>query len=307
MRPATVAELAERYGVPAPQSEPDDDFGVFLAAYDGICDLIRSPDDLRRLFLELAEDGADEDCVWLEPHVFPPLLSRHLGDPVGVLELMVDAATQAARAVGVGIGLLLSADRSRGPADALRWAKEAARWAGRGVTTFGLAGDEARYPPGPFREAFAAARDAGLLAVPHAGELAGPHSVRQALTALRPDRLAHGVRIVEDAGLVAAVRDGGVVCDVCPTSNVTLGLYRSLAAHPLPRLLSAGVLVSLNADDPVLFDTSIGTEYERARDEIGLSDEQLAEVARVSVEWSAAPADIKRAARDGIAAWLSDG
>ena len=305
MRATTMRELADRYATTPPDPSPGGGFDQFLSVYDAVCDLIRSGDDLRRLVTEVAEDARSEGCVWIEPHVFPPLLSRRLGDPVGILELMVDAAADAARATGVGIGLLVSADRGRGPEDALYWARQAARWAGRGVTSFGLAADEARHPPGPFARAFAAAREAGLLCVPHAGELAGPEAVREALTALRPHRLAHGVRAVDDASTLAMVADAGVTCDVCPTSNVVLGVVPSIPAHPLRRLLEAGVAVSLNADDPLLVEASIADEYATARDRMGLDDEDLAGMARASVDASGAPETTKRRARDGIAEWLT--
>ena len=304
MRPSTVSELADRAGVPVPVFRRGQGFGGFLAAYDAVCDLIRSPEDLRRLFVEVAEDARRDGGVWTEPHVYPPLLSRHLGEPIAVLEMMVDAAAEAARSTGVGIGLLVSADRSRAPGEARRWAAVAARFAGRGVTTFGLAGDESRHPAAPFAPAFAAARDAGLLCVPHAGELAGPDAVRDTLAALQPHRLAHGVRVAEDPAVMASVADAGVVCDVCPTSNVTLGVYPSIADHPLPRLVAAGVPVSLNADDPLFFDTSLAGEYHRARTVFLFSDAVLARIARTSIDASAAPPEVKAAARAGITAWL---
>ena len=307
MRPSTVAELAAGLGVPVPAFRRNEGFAGFLAAYDAVCDLIRSPADLARLFVEVAEDGRRDGCVWMEPHVYPPLLSRHLGDPEAILEMMVEAAAAATGATGVGIGLLVSADRGAGPDEAQRWASLAARFAGRGVTTFGLAGDESRHPAGPFAPAFAVARRAGLLCAPHGGELAGPDAVRDTLARLRPHRLAHGVRIAEDEALMHAVVDGGVTCDVCPTSNVRLGIYRSIGDHPLARLIAAGVQVSLNADDPLFFGSSLAGEYELARRDLGLSDEVLAGIAVTSIAASAAPTDEKAVARAGIGAWVDNG
>ncbi len=141
--------------------------------------------------------------------------------------------------------------------------------------------------------------------MPHAGELSGPEAVRAVIAALNPHRLGHGVRIAEDPATSTAVAAAGIVCDVCPTSNVILGVSESFAAHPLPRLLDSGVRVTLNADDPLLFGTSLGEEYSRARREFGLSDDELAGIAGTSVDAAAAPANIKAAAREAIAAWLS--
>ena len=177
---------------------------------------------------------------------------------------MLDALRRAAGATGVGLGLVVAANRTEPPAEALALAQLAARYAGRGVVGFGLAGDEANGPAAPFTEAFAVARAAGLLSTPHAGEHAGPASVRAALDALGARRIQHGVRAVEDPDLVRRLADEGVCLDVCPTSNVQLGVVPSLEAHPLPALVQAGVAVSLNADDPVIFGSGLLDEYELA-------------------------------------------
>ncbi len=153
--------------------------------------------------------------------------------------------------------------------------------------------------------AFAVARAAGLRCVPHAGELAGPGSVADALDLLHADRIMHGVRAVEDAGLVARLAERGICLDVCPTSNVMLSISPSLDRHPLPQLLAAGVACSVNADDPLLFGTSILGEYQLCRDELGLSDPQLADVARSSLRASAAPGTLVRSALAAVDAWLA--
>ncbi len=170
---------------------------------------------------------------------------------------------------------------------------------------FGLANDEAAFPPEPFAPAFAIAREAGLLPVPHAGELAGPESVRGALDALHARRLGHGVRAVEDPDLVARLAREQVCLDVCPTSNLLLAVVADLAEHPLPRLLRAGVPCSINADDPLLFGSGLLEEYTVARDGMGLDDGQLAVVAASSIRHSGAPSERRAAALAGIDAWLA--
>jgi adenosine deaminase len=172
------------------------------------------------------------------------------------------------------------------------------------VVAFGLAGDEARYSPEPFAEAFTIARDAGLISAPHAGELAGPASVRAALDALGAQRIAHGVRAVEDPALLARLAAEGVVLDVCPTSNLALGVVESLSAHPLPMLLHAGVRCTLNADDPLLFGPGLLEEYATARTTLALTDHQLAATARTSIEASGAPHTIVEKAITLIGDWL---
>ncbi len=201
MRPATLAELAERDGVTVPAVDSFSSFETFMQLYMAACDVLRTPDDVARLVREVVEDAAAAGAIWVEPATYP---RRHaqLGSEEAVLEIMLDAARSAEAATGVGVGFVVTADRSQGVADAMRQAQVAARYAGRGVVAFGLAADESRYPPEPFAEPFALARRAGLISAPHAGELSGPASVRGALAALRADRLAHGVRAVEDPELV---------------------------------------------------------------------------------------------------------
>ena len=183
-------------------------------------------------------------------------------------------------------------------------ARLAARYAGRGVVAFGLASDEALFPPAPFAEAFSIALSAGLLSTPHAGELAGPESVQGALDQLKAHRIQHGVRAIEDPALVERLALAGVCLDVCPTSNLLLGVVSDLAAHPLPALLAAGVRCSLNADDPLLFGVGLADEYLIGREALGLDDATLAGVAANSIQASGAPAGLKRSALRGISEWL---
>jgi aminodeoxyfutalosine deaminase len=143
-------------------------------------------------------------------------------------------------------------------------ARYAARYRERGVVGLGLGGLEAQYPPEPYARAFALAREVGIASVPHAGEVAGAASIRGALEELGADRIRHGIRAVEDPGLMRELAGRGTVLDVCPISNLSTGAVRSLAEHPLPQLLAAGVRCSLSTDDPAMFDTDLGREYEVA-------------------------------------------
>ena len=139
-----------------------------------------------------------------------------------------------------------------------------ARYRDRGVVGVGLGGLEAEYPPEPYAEAFTLAHSLGLGSVPHAGEVAGAASVRGALEALGADRLRHGIRAEDDPGLVREIAGRGIVLDVCPLSNLRTGAVASLAEHPLPRLVAAGVLCSISTDDPAMFDTDLTRDYEAA-------------------------------------------
>jgi adenosine deaminase len=164
------------------------------------------------------------------------------------------------------------------------------------VTGFGLAGDEAGFPPGPFAGAFARAHDAGLGLTVHAGEWAGPASVRAALDLPVPvARLGHGVRAVEDPALVAELAERGTVLEVCPTSNVVLGAYPSYAEHPFPVLRAAGVKVTLGSDDPPYWDASIKGEYGVAAEAWGLDEPALLGITHTAVEGAFVPGDLRAA------------
>lgn len=305
MRPSTLAELAAAAGVPVPPVRGYGSFTAFADMYVAACDVIRSEADLRRLVDEVVADAADDGAAWVEPALYVPRHRSRLGSDDHILEVVLDELAQAGARHGVGTGLVVAADRTVDPDEAAEQAHLAARHARSGVVGLGLANDEVGFPPDGFVEAYAVARDAGLLSVPHAGELEGPASVWGALTALGADRVQHGVRAVEDPALVELLADRGTCLDVCPTSNLLLAVVPSLAEHPLPALLAAGVRCSLNADDPLLFGPGLLAEYEVVRAEMGLDDEALAAVARASIEASGAPDALKGKAAAGVDAWLA--
>jgi adenosine deaminase len=305
MRPTTLVELARTYGIEVPVTRGFGSFSAFAGLYVAACDVLRSWDDLRRVTREVVADAAADGAVWVEPALYPRHHVERLGPVEEVVDVVLDAGVQAAREHGIGFGLMLAADRTREPSDSVSLAELAATRVGQGVVSFGLANDEGPFPPEPFARAFAIAREAGLLSAPHAGELAGPASVLGAIDALGAQRIAHGIRAVEDPDLVKRLAEEGVTLDVCPTSNVLLAVVPDVAGHPLPRLLEAGVRCTINADDPLLFGPGLLQEYALCRDELGLTDEQLAFVARCSVEDSAAPADLVARAVQGIEDWLT--
>jgi len=304
MRPETLNELAAGYGVTVPT--PRHRYGTFADfadLYMAATGVLRSPDDLRRLVDEVVEDAAHQGVVWIEPAFHPP---HHpgLGTPRQVLELVVEQSRASGLAHGVGVGWLVSANRTAPPDDAVELARLAADFAGRGVVAFGLANDEAASPPEWFVAAFEVARSAGLLSAPHAGEHRGADSVAGALDALGAHRIQHGVRAVEDDALVRRLADGQTCLDICPTSNAALSVVADIGDHPLLQLLELGVPCTVNADDPLLFDVELVDEYETCRNVLGLDDGQLAACARTSIEYSGAPEDLSRSALAGVEAWL---
>jgi adenosine deaminase len=305
MRPATLAELAAVAGVPTPPVRGYTSFTEFGLQYRAASALVETEEHLRRVVREVVEDAAADGAVWVEPHFYPPRYAGLLGSAEEVLEIVIDEGERAADARGIGCGWIVSALRDFDPDQAVELAKLAAMYAGSGVVAFGLAADEARFPPEPFAEAFGIARDAGLISAPHAGELAGPASIYGALDALGAGRICHGVRAMEDPALVERLAADEVVLDICPTSNVMLAVVPSIEEHPLVKLLDAGVRCSLNGDDPLLFGSGLLGEYELVRDTMGLSDEQLAQLARSSLVGSGAPRQLIADAVDHVEEWLT--
>ncbi len=316
MRHATLVELAAGHGIRLPPALTDDwpprlrgtderGWFRFQRLYDTARSVLRTDADVRRLLTETAEDERAEGSRWLEIQVDPDGYAARFGGITAVTELVLDAAAQAAASTGVGIGVIIAANRTRHPLEARTLARLAAQYAGRGVTGFGLSNDERRGPARQFAPAFRIAERAGLLLVPHGGELAGPASVLACLDDLHADRIGHGVRAAEDPAAVKRLAAEGVTCEVCPSSNVALGIAPAPEQVPLRRLFEAGVPVALGADDPLLFGPRLLAQYQVARAVHGFTYAELADLARTSVTSSAAPGPVRAGLLSGIDAWLA--
>jgi adenosine deaminase len=316
MRHATLIELADRHAVRLPDAL-EEDWPPLLSAtdekgwfrfqrlYDIARSVLRTEAEVRRLLLEAAQDEAAEGSGWLEIQVDPSGYGARFGGITAFTDLVLDAARSAAAETGVGIAVVVAANRIRHSLDARTLARLAVQYAGRGVVGFGLSNDERRGDVPAFAPAFRIATRAGLLAVPHAGELRGPGSVRACLDHLGANRLGHGVRSAEDPELLERITDAGVTLEVCPASNVAMGVYPKPADVPLRALLDAGVRVALGADDPLLFGSRLLDQYEIARSAHGCSDEEIAALASWSVQSSTAPADVRARLLAGIDTWLA--
>jgi adenosine deaminase len=316
MRHTTLAELAQVHRVhlpPAlagewpPQLAARDERGWFRfqRLYDIARSVLRTEDDVRRLLRETAEDEAADGSGWLEIQVDPSGYAARFGGLTPTVELVLDAAAQATAATGVGIGVIVAANRTKHPLEARTLARLAAQYAGRGVIGFGLSNDERRGVTSEFAPAFRIAAQAGLLPDPHGGELCGPDSVLACLDQLHARRIGHGITSARDPSLLARLADDGVTLEVCPSSNVSLGVFSRAADVPLPRLLAAGVPVALGADDPLLFGSRLTAQYELAAGVFGLADTELAGLARMSVHGSVAPGAVRGRLLAGIDAWLA--
>jgi adenosine deaminase len=213
---------------------------------------------------------------------------------------------EASARTGLGIAVVVAANRTRHPLDARTLARLAGQYVDEGVVAFGLSNDERRGTTADFARAFDIARRAGLRLVPHGGELLGPDSIRRVLDHLGADRLGHGVRSVEDPALLERIAAAEVALEVCPTSNVSLGVYTDLGSVPVTELVDSGVQVALGADDPLLFGSRLLGQYAAVRAAHDLDDKALASLAAMSVRASFAPDALKAEVLGDIDAWLAD-
>ena len=317
MRHSTLLELATRDGIALPEALVEDWPPTLSAAdekgwfrfqrlYDVARSVLRTEDDVRRLVLEAAEDDVADGSRWLEIQVDPSGYAARFGGITAFTELVLDAVRDASERTGLGMALVIAANRTRHPLDARTLARLAAQYAGRGVVGFGLSNDERRGTTEEFAPAFAIAERAGLLLAPHGGELLGPPSVLTCLDSLHAHRLGHGVRSVEDPAVLERVVQQGVALEVCPVSNVSLGVYSDLTSVPLPTLLEAGATVALGADDPLLFGSRLTGQYATMRAAHELTDRQLADLAAMSVRASQAPQSTKAGLLREIDDWLAE-
>ncbi|WP_329084893.1 adenosine deaminase [Actinomadura citrea] len=303
VRRATLREIGAANGVRV----PDDvgafgDFASFFAQNDLVRACLRRPGDFRRVAYEFCEDEAAQGVRYAEVSFTAAAHGERLDDLGMPLAAVLEGLEAGQEAFGIECRLILDHSRRRSVERAWR-TLDLARRHDR-VVAVGLAGDEA-HPGDPFTEVFAAAHDAGLHVVHHAGEGEGPASIRQALGPGRTERLGHGIRILDDPDLVAEVRERGIPLEVCPSSNVALGFVPSLDAHPLPRLREAGLLVTLNTDIPALIDTPLATEYAHVRAAFAYDDPTLAELAHAAVTASFASPQTKKTLHEAIGTWLT--
>lgn len=312
MRQQTLVELADERGIRLPRSLTDDvalqveptrrGWFRFQRQYDAARAVVDSEAAMRRILHEAAEDDAAEGSGRLELQVDPTSYAPFVGGLTPAIEIVLDQAARSERETGVSIGIVIAASRTRHPLDARTLARLAARHAGP-VIGFGLSNDERRGTTSEFGPAFRIARDAGLLSVPHGGELLGSEHLEEVVEHLHPHRLGHGVRAAEDRALLERVVEAGIGLEVCPASNASLGVVEQAADVPLRRLVDAGAQIALGADDPLLFGSRLLDQYETAR-KIGFDDAEIAELAASSIRISAAPEDVTQRLLAGVQDWL---
>nr|WP_275436366.1 adenosine deaminase [Helcobacillus sp. ACRRO] len=312
MRQDTLLELAEEQRLRLPSQlqtgqalrvEPSArGWFRFQRFYDTARRVVNSEEIMRRLLREAAIDDRAEGSVRLELQIDPTSYAPFAGGLTPALELILDEAEAIEQEEGISLGIVVAASRMRHPLEARTLARLAARNAGR-VIGFGLSNDERRGDTREFAPAFRIARDAGLAAVPHGGELLGPGHITEVLDSLRPTRLGHGVRAAEDPRLVERLVADGIAFEICPASNVALGVYSESGDVPVRTLLEAGATIALGADDPLLFGSRLLEQYEKAR-EHGFSDAELARLAEGSIMASTMSDEAKQQHLAGVQRWL---
>jgi aminodeoxyfutalosine deaminase len=260
------------------------DFAGFLECFKFVARRLRGPADYalvtRRMLEALARQGISYAEVTLGAGVV-----QWLGfDFDSVWRAIWEAQREAQKLWPVEVWWNLDAIRQLGPDHVMEIAKLTARYVDDGVVSFGVGGDELRGPATEFRKAFRYAKDAGLRLTAHAGETDGPESVRNALD-IGAERIGHGIRAVEDPDLLRRLRDERIPLEVCITSNVRTGAVASLEVHPVRRLVDAGVIVTLNTDDPGMFGSDLATEFRLAEEVFGLSQAQLAEIRQNAIDY----------------------
>jgi aminodeoxyfutalosine deaminase len=271
VRPPTLLAIARRNGERLPvRSEAElqslyefTNFANFIRVWSMTTNCLRTAEDFRRVVVDYADEAAGLGAVYIEGIFSPAERVRRGVAWAEILEGYADGAAEARERHGVVVCLTPDIDRELPVELAEECARQVVRYRDRGVVGFGLGGPELAAPAGVFARAFAIARDGGLALVPHAGEAGGAESVREALS-FDPVRIRHGVRAVDDPELLAELADRGVVLDVCPTSNLRTRVVATIEDHPLPALRRAGVTCSIGTDDPAMFGTDLGREWQLA-------------------------------------------
>ncbi|WP_163849840.1 adenosine deaminase [Pseudooceanicola aestuarii] len=261
------------------------DFVHFLQVYEAATAVLKTPEDYARLTTAILEESAANGVIYTESFISPDFCG---GGDVGAwreyLAAIREAADAAERAHGIVLRGIVTCVRHFGPEQAKRAALCAAETAGDWIVGYGMGGDEGKGRPRDFAWSYDLAREAGLRLTVHAGEWGGPRSVVEALDDLRVERIGHGVRAIEDPALVKRLARDGIVLEVCPGSNVSLGLYPDVARHPIRMLQEAGVRITVSTDDPPFFHTTMAQEYDALHRAFGWEAEAFAQIARTALD-----------------------
>lgn len=248
----------------------------FLSKFAVLRNFYQSPEIIRRVVREAVEDAAHDNVRYMELRFTPVALSKIRDFPLAeVVDWVIDTTDQVASQHGIQVKLLASVNRHEPLAEAEAVVQLAVDRRSRGIVGIDLAGDEVNFPAGSFRQLFQEARRAGLKICLHAGEWAGADNVAQAITEMQADRIGHGIRVVEDEAVVELARQAGIPFEVCITSNYQSGIIGTIAEHPISRMIAGGLAVTINTDDPGISQITLSDEYQRAHEQVGISQQQL--------------------------------
>jgi len=305
--PDLLRRLAARNGIalPADLFGPGgryawSDFSSFLDAYDRVSECLRCPADYRDIIYGYLAGCAAEGAIYVEVFSSPDHAAAVGMSYADHLEGLVAGIDTAYADFGIVGRIIVTCVRHLGPQRAVDIVDSMRAEPHPYVVGFGMGGDEMQYNLTDFVPAFRMADRAGFACTVHAGEVAGPDSVRAAIDLLPVSRIGHGVRASEDPRLLDEIVRRGVVLEVCPGSNLALGLYPDFASHPLPRLLAAGCHVTLNSDDPPFFGTSIGREYANAAQHYGLDTAALLKITETALDAAFVDAETRRSLKQRI-------
>ncbi|NNM98715.1 MAG: adenosine deaminase [Candidatus Eremiobacteraeota bacterium] len=299
-RPGAAAEEVDRSPREPGRVYAFADFPEFLLLFAAVSRALSRPEDYARLAEEFAADALRRGVAYGELFISPSVwrFFHPTLDLQACMAAIHEVFARVERSHGVAFRTIVDLTRNFGASSALETARFAASATELGVIGIGLGGDEARFPPELFVEAFAFARSEGLHAVVHAGEAAGAESVRSAVENLRAERIGHGIRAVENPAVIELLREREIPIEVCPTSNLRTGVVGAPEAHPLPELLAAGLRVAIDDDDPALFGAHIDDEYLEVARLVGES--ALRGCIATAIEASFAPASLKRSLEERL-------
>jgi adenosine deaminase len=298
LRLSTILDIIVRESLDLPRDEaslarlvqvsPDEprDSENFLAKFKPLRAIYQSPEIIKRVVRETVLDAAADGICYLELQFTPVALSQARGfDLKDVVDWVEEAAIDATTETQIGLGLIPSINRHE-PVVMAEWVAQLAvdRQKPGGIVGLGLAGNEAEYSAEPFEGIFREAKEAGLKLTIHAGEWSGPETVRHAIEVMLADRIGHGIRVMEDKKVVAIARERRPIFEVCVSSNLHSGIIKRLKDHPLPKMIEAGLQVTLNTDDPGISNITLSDDYRNALQELGLSMTSLKALVLVAAQ-----------------------
>ena len=288
LRLTTMLDIADRHGVTVPvsmfnlsglvqvQDQDPMTFTNFLEKFKTLRLFYKSPDVIHRVTQEAIEDAARDNIRYMELRFTPVALSRAEGFPLhDVMDWVASSASESARKNNIKVGLIASVNRHESPELAEQVAWLAAEHIKDGLVGLDLAGNEAEFKAEPFKDIFKEAKQSGLHVTIHAGEWGPAENVREAIEVMGAERIGHGVRVLEDEKVVALAKERGTTFEVCVTSNYQSGVVKSLPEHPLPRMIEAGLNVTVNTDDPSVSRITLSHEYQHIGENMNVSFEVL--------------------------------